>query len=104
MTPKEGMVAELSTSSQLLAGGGAGMLYWLLTYPTDVIKSAMQSDDSDKSKRKYKNIPDCATKLYKNEGGVGRFFRGFAPCLMRSVPANATMLLVMEKCRQFLSQ
>ncbi len=101
--PEGGTAADVTTLQQFSAGGIAGFLYWFLTYPTDVIKSAMQSDTSEKSKRKFRNIPDCARKLYLEDGGIPRFFRGFVPCLMRSVPANATMLFVLERCRQLLS-
>ena len=93
-------MSDLSFVSQLAAGGFGGFLYWFLTYPTDVIKSTLQSDNSDRTQRKYRGIRHCAYTLYTQEGGVRRFFRGLLPCLMRSVPANATMLLVVEKCRQ----
>lgn len=99
-TPKGGTVNDLSAWALLISGGTGGLLYWLLTYPTDVLKSALQSDHSDMSQRKYKGYLDCARQLYFNEGGAKRFFRGFTPCLMRSIPANATMLFVLEKCRQ----
>ena len=100
--PKGGTVSDITTLQQFAAGGVAGFLYWFLTYPTDVVKSAMQSDDITKSNRKYHIIIDCYKKLYRDEGGIPRFFRGFLPCLMRSVPANATMLLVLEKSRQLV--
>lgn len=102
LTPEGGSVTDVSVGGILLAGGVAGWNYWFLTYPTDVIKSAMMSDDSVKSNRRFANIPDCARKLYHQEGGWKRFFRGFVPCLMRSVPANAAMLVTVEKVRQHL--
>lgn len=95
-------VADLPAHKIFFSSGVAGILYWLLSYPTDVVKSAMQSDEADKSKRVYRNIPHCAKKLYLEEGGWRRFYRGLLPCLMRSVPANGTMMLVMETCRKFL--
>ena len=88
----------------MIAGGCGGFAYWSLTYPTDVIKSAMQSDSSDKNLRRFKSIPHCAKTLYLEEGGVRRFFRGCAPCLMRSVPANATMLMTVEVCRNAIAK
>jgi len=95
-------VRDLSMTRLFISGGVAGVAYWALTYPTDVIKSSLQSDELEHSQRKYHNIIDCARKLYRDEGGWRRFFRGFTPCLLRSIPANATMLLVLEKCRQFV--
>ena len=95
-------VSELSVWRVFIAGGFAGVLFWALTYPADVIKSTMQSDELVKPQRKYASIVDCARKLYTNEGGMPRFFRGFAPCMLRAIPANATMLYVLEKCRQFV--
>jgi solute carrier family 25 carnitine/acylcarnitine transporter 20/29 len=53
MTPVDGDVSQLSVKAQFVAGGGAGFLYWFLTYPTDVIKSAMMSDHSDRTQRRW---------------------------------------------------
>jgi len=96
-------VHDLSMVRQFVSGGVAGVMYWAMTYPTDVIKSSMQSDELEPSQRKFRNIVDCARKLYRDEGGWKRFYRGFTPCMLRSIPANATMLLVLEKSRQFLN-
>jgi len=79
-----------------------GFLYWSLMYPTDVIKSSMQSDESNRLHRRFANIPDCFRKLYFEEGGWRRFYRGLTPCLMRSVPANVTMLYIVEISRTYL--
>ena len=102
LTQPGGSVKDLSMARLFISGGVAGVAYWALTYPTDVIKSSLQSDELQHSQRKYRGIVDCALKLYRDEGGWRRFFRGFSPCLLRSVPANATMLLVLEKSRQFV--
>lgn len=96
-------MSDLSVVRVFTAGGFAGVMYWLLTYPTDVIKSTMQSDDIEKKNRKYTGIVDCAKKMYANEGGIPRFFRGFTPCLLRAIPANATMLYTVEISRQLLN-
>jgi solute carrier family 25 carnitine/acylcarnitine transporter 20/29 len=79
------------------------LLFWALTYPTDVIKSTLQSDELERSQRKYNGIIDCAKKMYYNEGGMKRFWRGFSPCLLRAIPANAAMLYTVERARQFLN-
>ena len=100
-TPEGGTVHDVSPLGLLASGATGGFLYWFLTYPTDVIKSSMQADDSDVQKRKFQGIRDCARKLYQ-EGGWTRFFKGFTPCLLRSVPANATMFLVLETTRKYL--
>lgn len=93
---------DLSMPRLFISGGVAGVAYWALTYPTDVIKSSLQSDELEHSQRKFRGIVDCAVKLYCNEGGWRRFWRGFTPCLLRAIPANATMLIVLEKSRQFV--
>lgn len=60
----------------------------------------MQSDSSDWKERKFRNIVHCAKRLYFEEGGWRRFYRGYLPCMMRSLPANAAMFTVVEKCRE----
>eukprot|EP00118_Oscarella_pearsei_P004242 m.17797 g.17797 ORF g.17797 m.17797 type:complete len:302 (+) comp27555_c0_seq4:82-987(+) len=101
-TPEGGTVSDLSPGALLFSGAFGGFFYWILTYPTDVIKSSMQADDSVKSRRKYSGIIDCVRKLYKEEG-LRRFFRGLSPCLMRSLPANAVMFVTVEKMRLALT-
>ncbi|KAK3749466.1 hypothetical protein QZH41_013432, partial [Actinostola sp. cb2023] len=100
-TPEGGTVKDVSPYGLLLSGGVGGFFYWFLTYPTDVIKSTMQADNAAKSKRKFKGVVDCAKKLYYNEGGWTRFYKGFTPCLMRSIPANAAMFYVVETMRKY---
>ena len=46
------------TVAVVTAGGLGGMLYWLVIFPVDVIKSAMQTDAIVKADRKY---PDMVT-------------------------------------------
>ena len=64
-TPPGGTVADLKAYDVLLAGGFAGLGYWTSIYPIDVIKSSMQTDASNKKLRLYKNMWDCAQKLYR---------------------------------------
>lgn len=101
-TPVGGSVADITLFQQFCSGGLAGFCYWSMTYPTDVIKSCLQSDDLDPKTRQYKGIFDCVRKLYA-EGGLTRFFKGLTPCMMRSIPANAAMLFTFEKVRILIS-
>ena len=88
------------TSLHLMVSGAcAGIVFWI-AYPADVIKSALMSDESEKSARKYKGLLHCATTLYQNEGGLKRFFRGYGVCLLGAVPANIALFFTLEKCRQ----
>jgi solute carrier family 25 carnitine/acylcarnitine transporter 20/29 len=98
--PEGGTSRDVTNAQHLFAGGAGGVIYWIFTYPTDVIKSSMQSDSSEKSDRKFKNIVDCAKRLYREEGGWRRFYRGYTPCMLRAIPANAAMFTVVEKCRE----
>lgn len=84
-----------------VAGGTAGLMYWLFFYPLDVIKSALQTDALRVSDRRFAGIADATRQLWA-EGGAGRFYRGIAPCLIRSVPANGVMLLTVTKVKELL--
>ena len=78
------------------AGGTAGFMYWVFFYPLDVIKSAMQTDALEVSKRRFSGVADTTRKLWA-EGGVSRFYKGVTPCLLRAVPANAIMLITVVR-------
>ena len=83
-------------SHLFVAGGTAGFMYWVLFYPLDVLKSAMQTDALVPSERRYRGIANAASSLWA-EGGVARFYKGVTPCLLRAVPANAVMLITVVR-------
>jgi len=84
-------VKDIKLHENLFFGALSGVLFWSAIYPLDVIKSFLQSDNI--KNKQYNGIFDCANKLYKT-GGIGTFYKGLTPCLIRAIPANALMLYV----------
>lgn len=68
----------------IFAGGIAGILSWVVTYPCDVIKSRFQAD----MKGLYTSSTDCAIKSYHAEGWR-MFFQGINTTIIRAFPSNA---------------
>lgn len=75
-----------------MAGGLAGIISWLASYPFDVIKSRYQADGVAGSKI-YANVMDCVFKSYREEG-VRVFFKGFNTTIVRAFPVNAATFSV----------
>ncbi|KAI1939075.1 carrier protein ymc1 [Ophidiomyces ophidiicola] len=75
-------------------GGLAGEALWLSSYPFDVIKSKMQSDGFG-VEQKYKSMTDCFKKTYAKEG-LGGFWKGIGPTLLRAMPVSAGTFAVVE--------
>jgi solute carrier family 25 carnitine/acylcarnitine transporter 20/29 len=92
-------VDQMSSFQVLMSGGCGGLGYWVLCYPLDIIKSAIQTDSINPSERKYKTIAQTAALLWK-EGGVKRYTAGLAPCLLRSFPANAAGFAIYEATKK----
>lgn len=90
---------ELSRGSLIVAGGVAGASFWALVYPTDVIKSVIQVDDYRNPK--FSGSIDAFKKILSSEGVKG-LYKGFAPAMARSVPANAACFLAYEVTRSSL--
>jgi len=82
-----------SKFGMFMAGGMAGVLGWLVSYPLDVIKSRIQMDSLKKPR--YKGIIDCAKKSYK-ESGWRVFFKGLGATLARGFIVNGTTFLGYE--------
>ena len=89
---KKCLVKDLPIIYSIIGGGMGGLLYWVPSFPIDVIKSSIQADSPHKDKKKFKGISHAAKILYQ-EGGISRFYRGFTPCLIRAIPANSVLLL-----------
>ncbi|OQR97082.1 Mitochondrial Carrier (MC) Family [Achlya hypogyna] len=78
------------------SGAVAGLMYWCISFPLDTVKSVIQADTLDPTKRAYRGFVDCVAKLYQ-EDGLRRFFRGLSPCLIRAMPVNAVQFISFEK-------
>ncbi|PUU80710.1 mitochondrial carrier domain-containing protein [Tuber borchii] len=75
------------------AGGLSANVYWLLCYPSDVIKQRIMTDSLEN--RKFKNWREAAVAVGR-QSGVRGYYRGFLPCIMRAFPANAAALVAFE--------
>ena len=78
----------------LMAGGLAGTLSWVISFPVDVVKSRLQVDGID-GKPKYNGAMDCIRKSYQTEGAAF-LTRGLNSTLMRAFPMNAVCFLVVS--------
>lgn len=77
----------------LVGGAIAGFGFWGLFYPTEIIKSKIQSDSPNPAERRYKGYADAVSKTWA-EGGVAAFFKGYTPAIVRAVPVNAAIFSV----------
>ena len=100
--PEGGSLKDVPVYLSCVAAAFVGTLTWMITYPPDVVKSSMQSDQLDRAKRRFTGYVHCVKYLYRREGGIGRFYRGISPCLIRSVPAVVIQFSTMELCRKYL--
>lgn len=82
----------------LLAGGTAGILSWLSTYPVDVVKSRLQADGLRGAPR-YGGFVDCVRQSYRAEGWRV-FTRGLASTLLRAFPVNAATFATVTELRE----
>eukprot|EP01089_Gocevia_fonbrunei_P015409 TRINITY_DN4505_c0_g4_i2.p1 TRINITY_DN4505_c0_g4~~TRINITY_DN4505_c0_g4_i2.p1 ORF type:complete len:184 (+),score=39.50 TRINITY_DN4505_c0_g4_i2:587-1138(+) len=97
-----GEAGKLSLGASVVAGGCTGICYWLSCYPMDVIKNKIQAAP-DVWPPKYRGVAHVAKEIYAAEGLAG-FFRGFTPCILRAVPANASCFIAFEIVMHFLPQ
>ena len=69
------------------------MSFWVMSFPFDVVKSRIHADDP--SNRKYKSIMSTASIIYKSNG-IGGFYNGVVPCLIRAPLGNSVTFLTFE--------
>lgn len=91
---------KITTIQTLLAGGTAGVVAQLSQLPMDVVKSRMQTQDP--LKKTYQTTLSCIRATFA-EYGVGGFFKGLGPVLLRAFPANAVTFLGFEMTLELLS-
>ncbi|KAI7543648.1 carrier protein YMC2 [Hortaea werneckii] len=77
------------------AGGLSAQLFWLTSYPSDVIKQRIMTDALEPGQQKFPRWRDAAAAVYREAGWRG-YWRGFVPCFLRAFPANAVALVAFE--------
>lgn len=76
------------------AGGLSAQIFWITSYPFDVVKHWIMTDDLG-AERKFLRWRDAAKAVHQSVGWRG-YWRGFVPCFLRAFPANGMALVVFE--------
>lgn len=80
---------EVGVGGLLLAGSFAGSFYWLLNYPSDVMKTRFQKAGSG-DKESYSSYRDVYRKSYQREG-LKVFTKGLGVTMVRAFPTCAAI-------------
>ncbi|CDO74751.1 hypothetical protein BN946_scf184411.g8 [Trametes cinnabarina] len=88
-------LASHSLVALLTAGGMAGIAGWVVTFPFDVVKTRIQSTAAAAPNNPYRNTWSTIVASYRAEG-LGVFFRGLAPTLVRAIPVNMVTFTTFE--------
>ena len=79
----------------LFGGMSAGCFSTLGNNPFDVVKTRMQGTEATQ----YKGTVDCFKQIFGKEG-VGGFYKGVGPRLMRVVPGQGVIFMSFEGIQQ----
>ena len=89
------------------AGGLSAQVFWLTSYPADVVKQRIMTDPLggalNDGERRFPKWKDAAKEILRRDGPRG-FWRGFVPCFLRAFPANATALVAFEAVMRSLPE
>ncbi|KAM5541300.1 hypothetical protein V8D89_004854 [Ganoderma adspersum] len=94
-TEVESTLASHSWPALLAAGGMAGVAGWIVTFPLDVVKTRVQSTPADAPGNPYRSTWSTIVASYRAEG-LGVFFRGLTPTLIRAIPVNMVTFATFE--------
>ena len=89
----------------MISGSIGGYFCWQFSYPQDVIKTILQTDKSNIYKPvKYLfdgGFFNCSRDILRNYGWMG-FWRGYLPCTIRGLYANACLFGAYEQAKFML--
>ena len=93
-----------------LSGGAmAGLSYWTICYPFDLIKSLIQTEEVDMTQiggKKTKKSASFWRQLYGRyrQYGFRSLYNGFSVTIPRAIISNAAIFVSYEYCRNYLDQ
>ncbi|KAF2452947.1 mitochondrial carrier domain-containing protein [Lineolata rhizophorae] len=77
------------------AGGLSAQVFWITSYPSDVVKQRIMTDPLEPERRRFPHWKNAAKTVWRESGWRG-YWRGFMPCFLRAFPANAMALVAFE--------
>ncbi|KAI5693402.1 hypothetical protein M8J75_015401 [Diaphorina citri] len=99
-TSPSGEKKSVSMLSTIFAGGCAGIMYWVVGMPADVLKSRLQTAPEGT----YPNgVRSVLSTTLRNEG-PGALYKGAIPVFLRAFPANAACFLGVEYTLSLLNK
>ena len=95
----QGNTSLSAPSINFWAGGLSAQIFWLTSYPSDVVKQRIMTDPLggalNDGQRRFRHWRDAARAIGREAGWRG-YWRGFVPCFLRAFPANAMALVAFE--------
>jgi len=85
------------------AGGLSAQVFWLTSYPSDVVKQRIMVDELAREKRRYPTWWRACRSIYVDSGWKG-YWRGFMASFCRAFPANAAALVAFESVMRGLQR
>mmetsp|Transcript_31566 Transcript_31566/g.27961 ORF Transcript_31566/g.27961 Transcript_31566/m.27961 type:complete len:116 (+) Transcript_31566:526-873(+) len=84
---------------KVLAGGMAGVMDWVPTYPLDVVKTKIQTNPS----KKTPSVIEVIKKYYRLQG-IKFFFKGIVPTCALAFPMNAMIFIIYDEIIEALNK
>jgi solute carrier family 25 carnitine/acylcarnitine transporter 20/29 len=84
---------QLNLATVGLSGSVAGILFWTLAFPFDVVKTRFQTDNL--ANPQFKRMTDGFRAVYQAKGLKG-FYQGYVPCFWRAIPVNGIVFMLYE--------
>ncbi|OQR78046.1 mitochondrial ornithine transporter-like [Tropilaelaps mercedesae] len=98
--------ADIGILGTAISGGVAGACIWLVIFPADVVKSRLQVLDNKTTSSTLQHLYyyvlfQLANSMLRSEG-IGAFYYGLTPTLIRTLPATSILFLVVEFTKNIL--
>lgn len=99
LTPHGKKAEDLGPLKVAFSGGIAGACFWTSVFPTDVVKSRVQTASARAGKPE--NIFKIIYTIFQKEG-FRTLYKGLGPAVIRSFPANGALFLAYEGTERLL--
>lgn len=94
---------EISPTSSMTYGALSGITLWIAIYPIDIIKSYLQTDAMDPTKRVFRGSLDVVRHVWRTQGLRG-FIQGIEPTLVRAPFVNGVTFVAFEAVMRELNK
>jgi hypothetical protein len=99
----EATTSSVTMGERMMCAAIAGVTCWAIIFPADTLRNRLYNQKSSAAGTQMLSTTEMMQSMYRHEGGLRPFYRGFSLTVLRAGPVAAAVLPIYDSVLEWLS-